>query len=163
MGRREPKIELKIARRNPRAVITFALPQRPVSDPDAGRAVERSGDVEACARGSLVVAQPPVTRIGERAVREQKLVRCEPARIVFRDAGAMAEESDLEAGDMAARIFEPAGDVPPFIAEAGVAAVVAWKLQRVPGGDFGIRLCSAGCCSEKQRRACEKGASPHRH
>src|SRR5881409_3219931 len=73
----------------------------------------------------------------------------------------MAEEGDLEAGGVAARIFEPAGDVPPFVAKGGMAAVILRKLQRVPGRHFRIRLCCACCGGEKQQRAREEGTSLH--
>src|SRR6266852_8099742 len=73
----------------------------------------------------------------------------------------MAEESDLEAGGVAASIFEPAGDVPPFVAKGGMAAVILRKLQRVPDRHFRICLRSAGCGGEKQQRAREEGTSLH--
>src|SRR5262249_52277121 len=49
---------------------------------------------------------------------------------VLRDARAVAEEGDLHPELGAVLRLEPAGDVPPFVAELRMAAAVAGKLQR---------------------------------
>src|SRR5437899_12653121 len=88
-------------------------------------------------------------------MREEQLPRREPARNIFRDARPVAKKSDLHAELPAARRLEPSGDVPPFVAELRMAAVVARELQRCALAHRRIIALSVdedGAQGERQRR-----------
>ena len=91
------------------------------------------GEAEARARRALVVAQARRARIGERRVREQELPRRE-ARSGSSSAtpGRLRKNVTWTPSSRAARVAEPAGDVPPLGAECRMAAVVARKRERLP-------------------------------
>src|SRR5438552_4251270 len=126
----EAQAVAEIARGDFRLVPASGLLEPPVLDRDLGAALFGMGEPEARARRALVVQQPTGRRIGERRVREQQLPRREPAGKFFGDARTVAKESKLHAELPAARRLEPSGDVPPFVAELRMAAVIARELQR---------------------------------
>ena len=91
------------------------------------------------AHDALRMQEPSRAQIAHRRMRQQQLTRGEAARVVAREAGARAEEGELEAAQLIAGL-QLAGDVPPLDAVIVVCAEVAWKAQRrLP---FGLRYRS---------------------
>ena len=82
------------------------------------------------ARDALRVQVLAGAQVGERGMRKQQVARGEAAVQLRRQAGAAAEEGDLEAVVRVAVGAQLAGDVPPLDGRAQVRAVVARKVQR---------------------------------
>lgn len=104
------------------------------------------------ARDALVVQLPPALHVGQRGMGEDELARREGRTQALRGIDARAEERDLEAPQppVGARL---AGDVPPFGAQVGVAAVVARKGQGARGQRAGAPAQGAECAQRQQRAA----------
>ena len=86
------------------------------------------GDLFAAAR---IEAQAARERVGQRGVGKDQLARGKRARMIGCDAGARAEEGNLEAERIgAAGDVERAGRIPPFDASLGVRAEVARQHDR---------------------------------
>src|SRR5438132_14409940 len=77
--RLEPQRVAEIARRDLRRIAAVGLPERPVPDRHVGAPLGAFREPEPCARGALIVHQPPGARIGERRMGEQQLPRRKPA------------------------------------------------------------------------------------
>ena len=150
------EVEVEVARRDARLVARALERQAPVVDPYAGAVGLGVRERESGARRALVVHQPPALRVRERSMREKDLPGIEAARVVALLRRPRAEEGDLEADPA----VEPAGDVPPFDAEIGMRAVIAWKRQPVPGNDARI-VHFRGPGGERQSGEAEKSAPPH--
>src|SRR6266705_4275027 len=69
----------EIARRDLRRIAAVGLLERPVTDRHVGAPLGAFREPEPRARSTLIVQQPPGTRIGERRMGEQQLPRCKPA------------------------------------------------------------------------------------
>ena len=77
-------------------VLRVAL-ERPALDPHVGVADGRLGEAEPGAPDALVLPEPTVLGVAERAMRDQQLARREGAGIALIDGGPGAEEGDLKA------------------------------------------------------------------
>ena len=72
-------------------------------------------------------------RVAQGRVADEDLPGLGQAAAIIATVLAQAEEGDLEAEGIAVGTVEPTGDVPPFFAEAGVAALVLGKADAVGG------------------------------
>jgi len=70
--------------------------------------------------------------VAQCRVRNQHLPRCERTRIIVATRRTCTKKSDLKTQRITRRIFQPAGDVPPFGTKLRMAAFVARKHQRTP-------------------------------
>src|SRR5690606_22387717 len=138
LRRTELELDHKVCSADRRAIdITFPT-QRPVIDVHGETALLGFGQAEAGARRTFCTQQRTLLRIADRSMRKQQLLRRKARRIVFVEAGAGAEEGDLEATFHAGLIFHPACDVPPFGAKLRMTALVLWKGNLVAGHDIWI-------------------------
>src|SRR3954452_20117892 len=70
--------------------------KRPVIDPRVCIARFSARQRKALTCDALIVLQPPAPRIRECGMRDQKLARCESARIVLSNSWSRSKKSDLE-------------------------------------------------------------------
>src|SRR6185369_9038706 len=127
----------EIRRPHRQAIALTILREKPVVDPDLGSLAGKAGTAKTAARRALGITQAAQLRVGDGGMGEDQLARREGARVVLAEAGADAEEGALKTQRTAVRQVQPAGGVPPLVAEIRVGAVVAGEFQYQAGADHG--------------------------